>query len=153
MSDNQICFEKHAACHEASTVIPSLFVCPLTLGVMTDPLISKYGHTFERAAILEWLSQGTDASCPITRQPLSPSMLIPNVPLRVQIRSWQHAQGIEVTCLECEQDEDRDASRLLLACSQPNKLTRKSTPTRTNPSRRRQHWTGLIIGKSRNASC
>lgn len=67
---------------------PSNFVCPLTLEVMRDPVVSRYGLSFERAAILEWLAAGHE-TCPLTRQPLRMSGLISNQTLRLQIRMWQ----------------------------------------------------------------
>ena len=70
--------------------IPENFVCPLTLELMTDPLVSKHGHSFERTAVLKWLEKG-NTTCPITRQPLTMSMLIPNVSLRLRIRAWKSA--------------------------------------------------------------
>ena len=65
---------------------------------MTDPLHSKYGHDFERATILDWLDQND--TCPITRQPLSPSMLIPNTSLRLRIRAWKGAHEVELLLSE-----------------------------------------------------
>lgn len=34
----------------------SIFVCPITHSVMTDPVVSADGHTYERAAIARWRS-------------------------------------------------------------------------------------------------
>ena len=87
----------------ADVQIPSKFVCPLTLELMTDPLMSKYGHHFNRNAILEWLGNG-NTTCPLTRKPLMPSNLIPNGNLRLEIRSWQRQNGLEVTCQEKKPD-------------------------------------------------
>ena len=44
------------------------FQCPITHTIMRDPVKTKYGHSFEKEAIEEWLKK--DAKCPITRQPL-----------------------------------------------------------------------------------
>ena len=76
----------HERVHDASSEIPDRFVCPLTLELMKQPLYSKYGHSFERKAILQWLS--TNDTCPVTRKPLSPSLLIPNNQLKSQIANW-----------------------------------------------------------------
>ena len=81
-----------------ASLIPHHFVCPLTLEIMTDPLHSKYGHDFERAAILDWLDQND--TCPITRQPLSPSMLISNTSLRLRIHAWKGAHEVELLLSE-----------------------------------------------------
>jgi hypothetical protein len=64
--------------------------------------MSKHGHNFEREAILEWLSTHNQI-CPLTRKPLTPSMLFPNAKLRLKIRSWQQENDLEVSCpgLDC----------------------------------------------------
>jgi hypothetical protein len=51
---------------------------------MTDPVSDNDGITYERAAILEWLSRG-NATSPVTRRPLSPADLRPNLALRALI--------------------------------------------------------------------
>ncbi|KAL3920189.1 MAG: hypothetical protein SGILL_003386 [Bacillariaceae sp.] len=78
--------------------VPNDLICPLTLEIFTDPLMSKHGHNFEREAILEWLAKGNQ-ECPLTRKPLSPSMLFPNAKMRLKVRSWQQANQLEVSCL------------------------------------------------------
>eukprot|EP00210_Caulerpa_lentillifera_P006948 g6643.t1 len=54
--------------------------CPITLEVMRDPVIASDGHTYEREAIERWLRCKTGS--PVTRQPLSSSMLIPNIAMK-----------------------------------------------------------------------
>lgn len=73
---------------------PNHFICPLTLQVMRDPVLSRYGQNYERNAILEWLtsSQAHHGSCPLTRRPLELRGLVSNHNLRRQIRQWQRAQ-------------------------------------------------------------
>ena len=73
---------------ESELVIPSNFICPLTLAIMKDPLISRHGQNYERRAIMEWIHQG-NATCPMTRQPLRLSNLITNHSLKVQIEQWK----------------------------------------------------------------
>ena len=75
--------------------IPDQFICPLTLDVMEDPLITREGKNFERQAIVEWLNQGNN-TCPLTRQPLSLSKLIPNTTLRMKIVAWKKDNGMQV---------------------------------------------------------
>jgi hypothetical protein len=71
---------------------PEEFICPLTLCIMTDPVVSKDGKNFDRAAILKWLAKGHE-NCPLTRQPLHLSSLVPNHKLRRSIQQWQMEQG------------------------------------------------------------
>jgi STIP1 family protein 1 len=55
---------------------PAHLLCPITLQVMTDPVITPSGETYERQAIEQWLeTHGTD---PQTRRPLTKEQLIPN---------------------------------------------------------------------------
>ncbi|KAF4397994.1 hypothetical protein G4B88_019715 [Cannabis sativa] len=67
---------------------PEDFRCPISLEIMSDPVILCSGHTFERASIQRWLDAG-HRTCPITKLPLPeyPS-LIPNHALRSLISNY-----------------------------------------------------------------
>lgn len=79
-----------------STAIPKLptpsseppkdFICPISFDIMSDPVITIYGHTFERSAILEWLQH--KSYCPVTHQTLYHNNLFPNIALRSMIEIW-----------------------------------------------------------------
>lgn len=73
---------------------PPAFICPLTLQIMRDPVLSRYGQNFERAAILQWLCKNN--TCPLTRRPLELRQLIANHQLRLQIRRWQLAHDFDI---------------------------------------------------------
>jgi len=78
----------------SSTVVPpSNFVCPLTCEVMTSPVMTKYGHCFEKSALTQWLNRGND-TCPLTRQPLAPSDIISHRSLEQQILGWKKLNGL-----------------------------------------------------------
>jgi hypothetical protein len=111
---------------DSSTTPPPAYLCPLTLEVMSDPLISKYGHSYERDAIMEWLAQG-NAACPLTRNPLSPSMLIPNISLRLYIRSWQRKHGMTITAYEKNGEEKRSKFGIVDADFAPISKERRRT--------------------------
>ncbi|KAG0447790.1 hypothetical protein HPP92_028154 [Vanilla planifolia] len=67
---------------------PDDFRCPISLEVMSDPVIVASGHTFDRSSIQRWLDSG-HRTCPVTKLPLSPcSPLIPNYALRSLIDSF-----------------------------------------------------------------
>jgi hypothetical protein len=68
--------------------IPDEFICPISLQPMVHPLTTRSGRNFERSAILNWLRDG-NGCCPLTRQPLRPSDLIPNRQLESRIRFWR----------------------------------------------------------------
>ena len=51
-------------------------VCPISLEVMKDPVITPDGHTFDRAPLEQWLS--THSTNPLTNRPLNSNSLTPN---------------------------------------------------------------------------
>ncbi|KAI6703916.1 hypothetical protein NL676_013052 [Syzygium grande] len=63
-----------------TTQLPDDFRCPISLEIMSDPVILSSGHTFDRASIQRWLDS-SHRTCPITKLPLPdrPS-LIPDHP-------------------------------------------------------------------------
>ncbi|XP_057962639.1 U-box domain-containing protein 8 [Malania oleifera] len=71
-----------------ATELPDDFRCPISLEVMSDPVILSSGHTFDRSSIQRWLDSG-HRTCPITKLPLPehPS-LIPNHALRSLISNF-----------------------------------------------------------------
>ncbi|KAK4755039.1 hypothetical protein SAY87_008796 [Trapa incisa] len=72
----------------AAHQLPDDFRCPISLEIMTDPVILSSGHTFDRSSIQRWLDAG-HRTCPITKLPLPqhPS-LIPNHALRSLISNF-----------------------------------------------------------------
>mmetsp|Transcript_10887 Transcript_10887/g.31480 ORF Transcript_10887/g.31480 Transcript_10887/m.31480 type:complete len:170 (+) Transcript_10887:128-637(+) len=107
---------------------PQHFVCPLTMECMADPLCSKYGHNYERRAILEWLDAGKD-TCPMTRKPLLPSMLIPNHSLRLKIKAWKAANEVDLLLMDLGLDDDDNAISQLAPAS-----TRQISPASPAPT-------------------
>ena len=89
---------------ERDTMAPTAFICPLTLEVMRDPVVSRYGQSYERSAILQWLVEG-NTSCPMTRQNLRMADLISNQPLRLKIRRWQLENDLDVNIIMDAPDE------------------------------------------------
>ncbi|KAI4368206.1 hypothetical protein MLD38_016790 [Melastoma candidum] len=68
--------------------LPDDFRCPISLEVMSDPVILSSGHTFDRSSIQRWLDSG-HRTCPLTKLPLpDPLPLIPNHALRSLISSF-----------------------------------------------------------------
>ena len=54
--------------------------CPISLEIMNDPVVTPYGHTFERKNIEEYITN--HGICPITRAPLKLGTLAPNYTVR-----------------------------------------------------------------------
>ena len=75
--------------------IPEEFICPLTLEIYSDPLMSRRGLNFERKAIIEWLDRGHE-TCPLTRDPLGYGRLVPNARLRLEVEEWKRKHGYEI---------------------------------------------------------
>jgi hypothetical protein len=75
---------------------PAEFVCPLTKKLIKEPIMSRYGNHFERTAILDWLNKGNNY-CPVTGNPLRPSMLVSDKTLQWKINYWAKKHGHEVS--------------------------------------------------------
>ena len=71
--------------------VPDDFICPITAEIMTDPVSTSDGFTYERAAITEWLR--TKDTSPKTGATLESTTLYPNHSLRNMIRAFteEHA--------------------------------------------------------------
>jgi hypothetical protein len=69
------------------TDIPRSLLCPITLAVMTDPVLASDGHSYERASITTWLCTGRTTS-PVTNLPLGNGSLVPNLALRGAIEEF-----------------------------------------------------------------
>jgi len=75
-------------------------------------MMSRYGNHFERSAIMNWLSDG-NSYCPVTGNPLRPSMLISDKTLQWKIHYWAKKNGYDLgTGEEKESDEDVAAASL-----------------------------------------
>ena len=66
--------------------IPNEWYCPITMEIMTNPVIGSDGHTYEKTAIEQWLSVHTVS--PITKAPMNKSHLVPNIALRNTIQEF-----------------------------------------------------------------
>lgn len=67
---------------------PNSFICPLRCQVMSNPVVCRCGHCFERDAIVEWIASGK-SFCPISRKELTNEDLSPNHQLAEQIERWK----------------------------------------------------------------
>lgn len=65
---------------------PDVFVCPITLAIMTDPVICADGFSYERAAIQKWLA--FHATSPLTNLRLHSTDLVPNRNLKLAIARY-----------------------------------------------------------------
>ncbi|CAL5349514.1 hypothetical protein CsSME_00036431 [Camellia sinensis var. sinensis] len=70
-----------------SLAIPNEFLCPITLEIMTHPVIVATGQTYERESIQKWLDSD-HRTCPKSGQLLAHLSLAPNFALRNLILQW-----------------------------------------------------------------
>ncbi|CAL5321546.1 unnamed protein product [Camellia sinensis] len=78
-----------------SLLIPNEFLCPITLEIMTDPVIVATGQTYERESIQKWLNSN-HRTCPKTGQSLAHMSLAPNFALRNLILQWCENNNFEL---------------------------------------------------------
>mmetsp|Transcript_10233 Transcript_10233/g.17194 ORF Transcript_10233/g.17194 Transcript_10233/m.17194 type:complete len:453 (-) Transcript_10233:6-1364(-) len=63
------------------------FMCPMSMDVMKDPVVTPSGHSFEKSEIEDWLE--LKQNNPITREPLTKEQLYPNRSLKAALELWQ----------------------------------------------------------------
>ena len=66
--------------------IPETFKCPITTGVLENPMRTPLGHVFSRSPIELWLE--SNSSCPLTRKILQRSDLLPATDLQAQFDAF-----------------------------------------------------------------
>lgn len=67
-------------------------LCPISQELMTDPVLSPYGHCYQREYIEAWLDK--KPLCPLTGQPLRKSQLVPCITLRNLVEELKSSQRI-----------------------------------------------------------
>ena len=56
--------------------LEDILCCPISLQLLSDPVVSRVGQTYEREHIEKWLKH--ISTCPLTRHPLKSEHLAPN---------------------------------------------------------------------------
>ncbi|KAK5988115.1 E3 ubiquitin-protein ligase CHIP [Cladobotryum mycophilum] len=84
-------FEQTRAQSEKRREVPEWAIDDITFGFMVDPVITKTGKSYERAAIMEHLRR--HPSDPLTREPLQASDLRPNLGLRQACEDFLEENG------------------------------------------------------------
>ncbi|KAL1289818.1 hypothetical protein AAHE18_20G086300 [Arachis hypogaea] len=74
---------------------PEELRCPISLQLMSDPVIIASGQTYERACIEKWFSDGHN-TCPKTQQKLPHLLLTPNYNVKNLVASWCAQNGIPI---------------------------------------------------------
>jgi hypothetical protein len=75
--------------------VPEPFRCPITMEVMSDPVLCvSDGHTYDREALELWFRGGHRTS-PKTGAAIASTMVVPNHALRAQISDWADTYNAE----------------------------------------------------------
>ncbi|KAK7395402.1 hypothetical protein VNO78_15959 [Psophocarpus tetragonolobus] len=74
------------------TEVPDYLCCRITLDIFCDPVITPSGLTYERAVILNHLDK-VGKFDPVTREPLDPSQLIPNLAIKEAVQAFLDKHG------------------------------------------------------------
>ena len=69
----------------------SEMVCPLTKQLFVDPVITTFGHSYERKALLEYVREHGSID-PVAQKPIDTSQLTPNVTLKKLMETLRQAQ-------------------------------------------------------------
>ncbi|XP_050208529.1 E3 ubiquitin-protein ligase CHIP [Mercurialis annua] len=72
--------------------VPDYLCCKITLDIFRDPVITPSGISYERAVILEHLRKVGNFD-PVTREPLAPSQLIPNLAIKEAVQAYLDKHG------------------------------------------------------------
>ncbi|XP_062183794.1 E3 ubiquitin-protein ligase PUB23-like [Phragmites australis] len=67
---------------------PQLFLCPISMELMEDPVTVSTGVTYDRRSIERWFFRYGKTTCPATMQRLTSFDLTPNHTLKRVISSW-----------------------------------------------------------------
>uniref|UniRef100_A0A2P2KRI3 E3 ubiquitin-protein ligase CHIP n=2 Tax=Rhizophora mucronata TaxID=61149 RepID=A0A2P2KRI3_RHIMU len=84
-------FQK-AAEEYTPTEVPDYLCCKITLDIFRDPVITPSGVSYERGVLLEHLEKVGNFD-PITREPLNPSQLVPNLAIKEAVQAYLEKHG------------------------------------------------------------
>ncbi|KAI3466911.1 hypothetical protein Pfo_023574 [Paulownia fortunei] len=90
--------------------VPSVFICPISLEPMQDPVTLCTGQTYERSNILKWFSLG-HYTCPTTMQELWDDTVTPNKTLYHLTYTWFSQKYVQMK--KRSEDAQGRASELL----------------------------------------
>jgi G3E family GTPase len=115
---------------------PHDLCCPITQELMQDPVVAGDGHTYERAAIEDWLSR--QSTSPMSNESMS-AQLIANHSLKSQISSYlephranQHKNGASQQSTLLQQNFESLPSLGLTPVGTPSLNTLPGPPTSTS---------------------
>eukprot|EP01051_Picozoa_sp_SAG22_P011009 SAG22_NODE_1026_length_5964_cov_7.098039_3_plen_291_part_00 len=125
-------------------------LCPITAEVFVEPVVTADGHSYERAAIEQWLGSAGAArhtTSPLTNAELPSRALLPNHALRCAVAEWREAQPlvIDPLALEIREDEALGSGSFglvvagtLRTAGRPQEVAVKLLPLLSRQEQRRQ---------------
>ena len=90
----------------AADGIASSLLCPITKQLMTDPVFTMDGQTYERSAIEAWLK--TNDTSPVTGKRLPSKKLVDNVRARGMVRTAAEAQVVTAQAAAAQAEEEAE---------------------------------------------
>ena len=96
--------------------LSDLLIDPISYELMQDPVIDPCGHTFERVQIQGWLR--INASCPLSRRPMTAANLINNLIVRDALEVLAHAPASVISgndTIGDLSDEDQQIVQMAMA--------------------------------------
>lgn len=76
------------------SLVPAAFLCPISMEIMTQPVVTPSGGSFQRSALLDWIRQHhTD---PVSGAPLRSDQVFPNLAMRDMIHAWANGDRMTV---------------------------------------------------------
>ena len=65
------------------------FICRISQIMMENPVITPYGTTYEKSAIIDWISKNKNDF--MTKKVLNENMLVNNYMLKVAIKNYKES--------------------------------------------------------------
>ncbi|KAK7403089.1 hypothetical protein QQX98_011154 [Neonectria punicea] len=87
----KLVFERARENSEKRREVPEWAIDDISFGIMVDPVVTKTGKSYERASIMEHLRR--HPSDPLTREPLLPTELRPNLGLKQACEEFLEENG------------------------------------------------------------
>ena len=69
--------------------VKNSFICPISQIMMSNPVITPYGTTYEKSEILKWINQNNNDY--ITKKPLTKEMLVDNYILKATMTEYEES--------------------------------------------------------------
>jgi len=107
----------------ANEAAKNIMTCPITGETMKDPVIDHEGNSYEKNAIVEWLTK--NETSPITRNPLKLDQLSPNRALKDLIEEMERTT---ITAEQSKKKKEGETTEITTTDSPPLHSSNSSKP-------------------------